>query len=248
MTNILVLWKKELSSSFLSPIAYIAATFFLAVMGLIFYFLTSLHSLGVPDVRLSNLLVGSPFYWMTQMVIIPLLTMRLFADERRMGTLESLLTAPISDAQVVIGKFAGVLTFYILIWLPTLLFYAALDFLATGMPQIDYGILAATYLGILLGGAFFLSVGLLCSMTTSNQIIAAIMCFTAMVAALFAGFSDQLGTHPVLQQWSDYFSFDRHLREFAAGTVDSRPVLFYLSGIAFCLFASTRLLESRQWR
>jgi len=248
MRNFLVLWKKELTTCFLSPLAYAASTFFLGTTGLIFYFLSGVYAAGIPGATLASLVVGSPFYWMTQLVVIPLLTMRLFAEERRMGTLETLLTAPISDAAVVAGKFAGVLTFYTLMWLPTLLFYVALSACSARMPEIDFGMLACVYLGVLLSGSFFLAIGMLCSLTTANQIVAAIICFTSLMIILFAGFIGNTGIHPVLQAASSYVSPDRHLRDFAAALIDTRTLVFYISGTWVCLFAATRLLEARQWK
>jgi len=248
MRNFFVLWKKELSSTFLSPVAYAAGTFFLCSTGLIFYFLSGVYAAGVPGANLPSLVVGSPFYWMTQLVVIPLLTMRLFAEERRMGTLETLLTAPVRDAQVVAGKFAGVLSFYALLWLSTLFFYAALALCSEQMPGIDHGIMASVYAGVLLSGCFFLAIGLLCSLMTANQIIAAILCFTVMMVMLFAGFTGNSGAHPVLQAISLHVSQHRHLADFSRGVIDSRAVVFYLSGTWACLFSATRILESRQWK
>lgn len=248
MHNFFILWKKELSGYFLSPVAYAASTFFLCVTGLTFYFLSGIYAAGVPGASLSSLVVGSPFYWMTQLVVIPLLTMRLFAEERRMGTLETLLTAPVSDAQVVAGKFAGVLTFYTLMWMSTLLFYVALAACSLEMPDLDPGILASVYLGVFCSGALFLGIGLMCSLTTSNQIIAAILCFTALIVILFTGFIGSATGSADLKNWLELISLDRHLRDFSRGIIDTRTLVFYAGGSMLCLFASTRMLESRQWK
>jgi ABC-2 type transport system permease protein len=248
MSSFLVLWRRELAGYFLSPVAYATLTFFLAVMGTIFYFLAGIMTSGVAGASVMNLMFGSPFYWMTQMIVVPLLTMRLFAEERRMGTIETLLTAPVSDAQVVAAKFAGVLTFYVLMWLPTLLFFVGLHyFSAHGLP-LNPGVLTAAYLGVLLGGAMFLAIGLLCSLMTANQIVAAITCFALLMLVFFAGFIEFIAPYPRAQMLSELISPHRHLLEFSRGIVDTRAVVFYLTGTAFCLFTATRVLESRQWK
>lgn len=248
MSGFLVLWRRELAGYFLSPVAYATLTFFLAVMGTIFYFLTGIMTSGVAGATVMNLMFGSPFYWMTQMIIVPLLTMRLFAEERRMGTIETLLTAPVSDAQVVAAKFAGVFSFYAFMWLPTLLFFVGLNFFsANGLP-LTAGVIIAAYLGVFLGGAMFLAIGLLCSLMTANQIIAAITCFAMLMLVFFAGFIKFIAPFPRAQLLAELISPHHHLLEFSRGIVDTRAVVFYLTGTAFCLFTATRVLESRQWK
>jgi len=248
MNGFLVLLRKELNGYFLSPVAYATSTFFLAVMGVIFHLLASILAEGVPGVGVMNLLFNSPFYWMTMLVVIPLLTMRLFAEERRMGTLEHLLTAPVTDRAVVAAKFGGVFIFYLLMWMPTLLFLLGLHLYSADRVPLDPGAVAAGYLGVLLSGGFFLAWGLLCSLTTANQIIAAIICFAGMILCFMAGFLDVISYHPVAVTFSELFAPHRNLAEFSRGIVDSRPVVAYVSGTVLLLFASTRMLEARQWK
>jgi len=248
VNSFFVLWRKELGGYFHSPVAYATMAFFLGVMGLVFYFLVSVLAEGVPGISVMNLMFGSPFYWMTMMVVIPLLTMRLFAEERRMGTLESLLTAPISDAAVIGAKFAGVMSFYTIMWLPTLLFLLSLQFFSAESPPIDPGALAGGYLGALLSGALFLSMGMLCSLTTSNQIIAAITCFALMIMFFFGSFLEYMSYHAWAIAIAETVSPHRHLVEFSRGTIDTRPIVLYVTGTIFFLFSATRILESRQWK
>ena len=248
MRGFLVLWRREIGAFFISPVAYATMTFFLVVMGLIFYFLVSVLAAGVPGVGVMNLIFGSPFYWMTQMVVIPLLTMRLFAEEKRMGTIETLLTAPISDAAVVGAKFMGVLTYYLILWLPTLLYLVGLQAFSAETPPIDPGALAGGYAGALLSGAFFLALGVLCSILTSNQIIAAITCFACMILVFFSGFVEYMSFNDFAASLADLVSPHRHVAEFARGVIDTRALVFYTTGIFFFLFASTRILESRRWK
>ncbi|HMO03389.1 MAG TPA: ABC transporter permease [Kiritimatiellia bacterium] len=248
MNAFLVLWRREMTGYFYSPVAYASMTFFLLVMGMTFYFLASVLADGVPGIGVMNLMFGSPFYWMTQMVVVPLLTMRLFAEERRTGTLETLLTAPVSDAAVVGAKFAGVYSFYLVMWMPTLLFLAVLHGLSAEIPPFDPGAVAGGYIGAALTGALFLAIGLVCSLTTSNQIIAAITCFALMILFFFSGFLEFISFHPAAVAVADYLSPHRHMIEFSRGAIDSRAVVFYLGATYFFLFSATRILESRHWK
>ena len=248
MNGFWCLWRKELGGYFYSPIAYATMTFFLAVMGFVFYFLTLILTAGTPGVGVINLMFGSPFYWMTLLVVIPLLTMRLFAEERRMGTLETLLTAPIADHTVVLAKFAGVLTFYIIMWLPTVAFFIALHRISADAPPLDIAVIASAYLGVWVSGALFLAIGLFCSVSTSNQIISAIYCFAILIILYFIGFLEYLTYEKAVVDIARIVSPHRHLTEFSRGVIDSRPLVLYISGVVFFLFTSTRMLESRQWK
>jgi len=248
MNGFWTLWRKEMGGYFHSPVAYATMSFFLAVMGLIFYFLTAILATGVPGIGVINLMFGSPFYWMAQLVVVPLLTMRLFAEERRMGTLETLLTAPISDGTVVAAKFAGVMSFYLLMWLPTLFFLAGLQYISAESPPLDPGVIGTAYLGVFISGSLFLAVGLFCSIATSNQIVAAIYCFALMILLYFSGFMEYITYNQVALEVSKVIAPQRHLAEFSRGIIDTRPLILYISGTVFFLFSATRILESRQWK
>ena len=248
MNSFLTLWRKEFGNYFISPIAYTALSFFLAIMGLIFFFLVNVLAEGTPGTGVMNLVFGSPFYWMTLILIIPLLTMRLFAEEKRTGTIEVLLTAPISDTAIVAAKFAGVFTFYILMWLPTVVFVMVLQQFSAETPPIDPGVLTACYVGVLLSGAFFISLGMVCSILTSNQITAAITCFALMIAVLFSGLAETMTFNSFALSLANMVSPHQHLSEYSRGIIDTRSVIFYMSGTFFFLFTATRLLESRQWK
>jgi ABC-2 type transport system ATP-binding protein len=239
---------REFTGYFLSPVAYAILAFFLLVTGLIFHFLTGILAGGVSGIGVMNLMFGSPLYWMTLLVVVPVLTMRLFAEERRMGTLETLLTAPISDAAVVGAKFAAVYSFFILMWMPTLLFLGALQFLSAEAPVLDAGHVAAGYFGALLSGAMFLSIGLLCSITTSNQMVAAITCFAVLILIFLIGFADYVTYHEGFIAMAFILSPHQHMLEFSRGVIDTRAVVLYASGTLFFLFTATRILEARQWK
>ncbi len=248
MNGFLTLWRKELTSYFLSPVAYVVSIFFLVVMGAIFSLLVSVLADGPTGVTVMNLLFGSPFFWMTMMVVLPTLTMRLLAEEKRNGTIETLMTAPVSDLAVVLAKYAGALGFYVLMWLPTVAYLLLLRQFSAMMAPVDLGPMAGGYLGALLVGMFYLAIGLFCSALTSNQIVAAITSFAAIFGFFLLGLLDRVTDQPVLQAVSACVSSYQHMLDFSRGAVDSRPVIFYLSSTVFLLFATVKALESRSWK
>ncbi len=248
MNGFLTLWRKELAGYFLSPVAYVVMIFFLVVMGAIFSLLVSVLAEGPAGVTILNLLFGSPFYWMTMLVLAPVLTMRLLAEEKKSGTIETLLTAPVSDAAVVLAKFAGALCFYVFMWLPTAAYVYILYAFSADMAPPDWGALAGGYLGALLVGAFYLSIGLCCSALTSNQIVAAIVTFAAMLALFLAGLLDYVARGAAAQAVSAHLSSYAHMLDFARGSIDTRPIVYYLTGTALMLFATVKIVEARSWK
>lgn len=248
MSAFLTLWRKELTTYFLSPIAYIVMIFFLVVMGAIFSLLVSVLADGPEGVTVMNLLFGSPFFWMTMLVLVPVLTMRLFAEEKKSGTIETLMTAPVSDTAVVLAKFAGALSFYIFMWLPTAFYIFILWFFSADMLPPDPGPMLGGYLGALLVGMFYLSIGVCSSALTSNQIVSAIITFAVMIILFLAGLLDYVAHGEWVRQVSAYLSSYSHMLEFSRGTIDSRPVVYYLSGTALLLFTTVKIVEARNWK
>jgi ABC-2 type transport system permease protein len=248
MRAFFTLWRKELSGYFLSPIAYVVTIFFLVTMGYIFWFLCSVLADGANGIGVMNLFFASPFFWMVMLVIIPILTMRLLAEEKKAGTIETLLCAPVTDTAVVLAKFAGALSFYIFMWLPTLAYVFVLNKFSAVMAPVDFGPLMGGYLGALLVGALYLAIGLLCSALTSNQIIAAVLCFSAVGILFFSGFLEYIGHTETARDIGRYISSYTHMFELSRGAFDTRPLVFYLSGIAFALFATVKVMGARQWK
>lgn len=248
MNAFLTLWRKELTGYFLSPIAYIVTIFFLLVMGAIFSLLVSVLAEGPAGVTVMNLLFGSPFYWMTMLVIVPVLTMRLLAEEKKSGTIETLMTAPVSDTAVVLAKYAGAVSFYLVMWLPTIGYIFVLKQFSSLMAPIDLGPMAGGYLGALLIGMFYLAVGLFCSALTSNQIVSAIATFAVLIVFFLGGLMDYLSHDATVQTISQYISSYNHMLDFSRGLIDTRPVVLYLSGTALALFATVKVVEARHWK
>lgn len=243
-----ILWNKELNTYFLSPIAYIVMIFFLVVMGSIFMLLVSVLAEAPPGVSIMSLLFGSPFFWMTMLAVAPVLTMRLFAEEKKTGTIETLLTAPVGDAAVVLAKFAGAVSFYICMWLPTLFYLVILQYFSASMAPLDPGPVIGGYVGALLVGMLYLSIGLWCSSLTTNQIVAAIISFAILLALFLGGLLEFVVRSGPVREIAAYISSYSHLMEMSRGVIDSRPVVFYLSGTALMLFATAKTLESRSWK
>ncbi len=223
----LVIARRELVSYFLSPVAYLVLTLFLLVQGYSFWlFVELLAGRDAPHGAAMQYFFGGTFlYWLFVMFLVSTITMRLVAEERRAGTLEPLLTAPVDEAAVVLGKYLGALAF----------------------DAPDPGPIAAGYLGTLLVGASALAVGTLCSTVTRNQIVAAVACFVALVLLLLVGaLGDALvRTGP----WSAvlaYINLFRHMEDFGRGIVDTRHVVYHVSLAAFSLFAAARVLELRR--
>ncbi len=247
MRAFFTLWRRELGAFFLSPIAYVMAIFFLVVMGFSFWFLARVFTLGLVGVPVMSQLFGSLFFWIPFLIVVPVLTMRLFAEEKRQGTIETLMTAPVTDTQVVLAKLAGVFTFYVVMWLPTIPYAFILHHFSSQTAPFDFGPMIGGYIGAALMGLFYLSIGLFCSALTRNQIVSAIMSFSIMLLFFFGGFLHFLEVQPLLKQVSGYASSALHMLEFSRGAFDTRPLVFYLSSTIFVVFCTVRIVETRRW-
>ena len=246
MRKTLALVRRELVAYFSSPLAYVVLTAFLFFNGYVFWLIISY--LNDPRTQamapLKLMFGGTIFFWLLLLFLIPVITMRLLAEERRSGTIEVLLTSPVSEAQVVLAKFFAAFVFYLFLWLPTLVYVLIL----ASYSKIDAGPVLAGYLGIALLGILFSSVGLLTSALTRNQIVAAIFAF-AIVAVLFSlGLVEQLVTNATLKSALGYMNLWDHMDDFARGLVDTRHVVYQLSLAGMFLFLATKALEAKKWR
>ena len=239
--------RRELIASFSSPLAYVVMTGFLLIPGFVFERIVSI--LNNPQVParspLRAFFGGTFFFWLILLFIIPMITMRLIAEERRSGTIEMLMTSPVTEAQVVVGKFAAALIFYIALWLPTVVYVILLG----RHSEIDLGPIAASYLGVVLIGFFFLAIGTFVSTLTNNQLIAAIISFAVVLFLFSLALVDQTVISssvlkPVLAQMNLWTQMD----DFAKGIVDTRHVIYQLSVGALFLFLAAKSLEVKKWR
>jgi ABC-2 type transport system permease protein len=253
MRATLSLVRRELSAYFISPIAYVVLATFLATTGYLFYLsLSQLTARGPKGISYPmQLLVSDVAFWLVYLVIPPLLTMRLFAEERSSGTLEMLLTAPLRDWQIVLSKYAACYLFYVLMWLPTLLYLPVLlDWHWGEAPSVDPWPVISTYLGLALAGAMFLALGLLISSLVKSQIISAFLSLFVGLVFIMAGvWRPDMDTSSTVYQVLYYFTVPLHFeRNFSRGLVDTRNLVFYSTMALFCLFLTVRSLESRRWR
>ena len=248
MKTFLILCRKELAAYFVSAIAYVMMVFFLAVMGFSFWLLVSVLMQGPASATAMKELFGSIFFWIAVLIVVPVLTMRLFAEEKRSGTIETLMTAPVTDTAVVLAKYAGALGFYVIMWLPTAAYALILQAFSPSAAPVDPGPMLGGYAGAFLVGALFIAIGVFSSATTRNQIVAAIMCFALICIAFFAGFIPYLAQRPEIRNIGAYLSPVSHMLDFSRGAVDTRPVVFYLTATAFVLFATIKVVEARKWK
>lgn len=249
MNHLGTLFRRELGSFFLSPIAYITMVFFLAVMGFGFWFYVNLQQSGFTAMEfLVKMHADNLFTWIAVMVVVPVITMRSFSEEKKSGTLETLMTAPVGDWEVVLAKFLGALAFYVLMWLPTLGYLAIVNRFSPVPIPLDAGALLGSYFGGLLVGSLYISVGILCSTLTANQIVAAIMCFAVIVLHFFIGFLPLVSNIDWVRSVTSAISSVLHMRDFSRGLVDTRPVVFYVSTLLLVLFSAVRVVEARRWK
>jgi len=236
MHQILVLAKKEFRAYFDSPVAYVVITLFLLIAG--WQFATPLFLNNSADLRT---LFGIIRFIL--LFFIPALSMRLISEERRLGTIEILMTLPIKDWQLVIGKFIAAYLLVIITILLTLVHYITISFL--GDP--DFGAAVGGYLGLILIVGVYLSIGIFTSSLTQNQIVAFIVSFVIIFAFFiidkviffFPGFIANL---------LEYLSIDYHFNSIARGVVDSRDLIYYVAMIFLFLFLTVQSLESRKWK
>jgi len=234
--HIVVFCKKELRSFFDSPIAYIVITIFLLISG--WFFFSDLFLVNQASLR--NLFNIIPFIFM---FFIPAVAMRLISEEKRSGTIEVLLTLPVKDYEIILGKFlAGLILIFVAVIL-TLVYSLTLS----GLGNLDFGSVAAGYLGLMFLGATYLSVGVFTSSLTQNQIVAFITGFV-IIFALYMLDKVLIFLPGFLSSFFEYLSVNYHFSNISRGVIDSRDVIYYLSLIFFFLFLAVKALESRKWR
>jgi ABC-2 type transport system permease protein len=243
--NILSIARRELAAYFYSPIAYIVLALFLVVQGIVFtIFLNFLNSPAAPPGAVMSYFFGGTFlFWVSVLFATAFLPMRLLAEERRSGTLETLLTAPVRESQVVLGKYLACLAFYALLWLPEV-GYVGLLWRYGGRP--DLGPILSGYLGALLVGAALLAWGLFASALTRNQIIAAALGFVFSLALLLLGIGQEFATAPLAKDLLGYVHLFKQMEDFGRGVVDSRHVIFLASTTGLGLYATAKVLELKK--
>lgn len=250
MRKFYTLLSREIRSYFYSPVAYIVLFFFLLVSGADFSFQLSFMNQRPVSYSVQEAFFNSVFFWFAFVLIFPLITMRLFAEEFKLGTIEPLMTAPVRDWQVVLAKFFGALAFYVILWIPTLIYFWIFQAVSHQPAANSSGAYLGSYLMLLLLGMFYLSVGCLASVLTKNQIVAAIISFCVITLHFFSGLISF-----VLQEISSstrqvlgYFSAIEQMGTLSRGEIDTRPMVLYLSMTIMMLALTYQAFQARKWR
>jgi ABC-2 type transport system permease protein len=235
MNSVFAIAQRELKSYFASPVAYVVTALFLVMSGYLFSAILVQSQEASMRFIMQNLSVIFLF-------VMPFLTMRLLAEEQRTGTVEILLTNPVRDHEVVIGKFLGATIFFIVMLVFTLYY----PFLLTTYGNPDRGPMMSGYLGLLLQGMAFLSVGLFASSLTQNQIIAAVLTFTVLLVLWLAEAASNILGAP-MRDILRYLSITSHFQDFPRGVIDTAHIVYFLSIVVASLFLATLSLQTRRW-
>jgi ABC-2 type transport system permease protein len=239
MSSVTAIWRKEFRGYWFSPIAYIVITVFLVLMNWLFF--RAFYLIGNADLRMYFSILPWAF-----LLLMPALTMRQWAEELRSGSIETLMTKPVRDWEVVLGKYLAAVSFLIVILVLTLT--TPLTVAGVSQNGLDWGVMLTSYLGALLLGAAYLAIGGWAGSFTSNQIVA----FIIGVAVIFVGImiGESLVTMFVpgfMVTPLEYLGLQRHFASIARGVIDTRDIIYYLSVVFLFLFLTVRAVESRKW-
>lgn len=250
MKKFWILWCREVALYFRSPAAYVILFFFVLLTGVNFYLMVNAMNRGPGSTTLVEAFFNNVFFWFGFILPFPLITMRLFAEEFKLGTIEPLMTAPVRDFQVVAAKYLSALFFYVVLWAPSALYFAIFQWLT----RVDAANAAGSWLGaysmLLLIGMFYIAIGCLTSVLTKNQVVAAIMAFAVISVMFYIGLFNVLFANlsPHVRDLTTYVSAITHMAEYSQGLIDTRPIVFYLSMTALTLYFTFQIFQSRKWR
>jgi ABC-2 type transport system permease protein len=252
--NVLAIAGKELRAYFASPIAYVVVGLFALLFGYFFYMILAFFaeqslrmgmmggggSMNVNQMMLRPLMLNAS---VIVLFLLPMITMRTFSEEKRSGTFELLLTAPLTDTQIILGKFLGALSLYGLMLAITFIDMGLLFYY--GNPE--WKPVLSGYLGLLLMGACFISVGMFVSSLTRNQIVAAVITFSTFLMLWVINWVGE-SAGPVTREIVSFLSITEHYEDFVKGVLDTRHLVYYLSFITFGLFLTAKSVDSERWR
>src|SRR6266446_8368647 len=250
MRRFFTLLARELSGFYFSPIAYVVLFFFLILNGLSFWFAVALLSRGPSELTLVQAFFNTLFFWIAYLLVFPVITMRLFAEEFKLGTIETLMTAPVRDSEVVISKFLAALIFYLSLWLPSLLYFLIFGWLGNRSALGSSGQLLAPYILLLMMGMFNVALGCLASAFTSNQIVAAMISLVLTIGIFFLTLINYVvnSSSPLLREITSYVAQLDHMDSFSRGVLDSRVFVFYPSMTFLLLVITYQVFQYRRWR
>jgi ABC-2 type transport system permease protein len=262
LKNVVWIARRELSTYFVSPLAYLILAVFIVVIGLSF-------SLNLISFANECLIYGSNPYYLQQLnvdeqvvrplfggfvpvfflILFPAITMRLLPEEKRQGTAELILTSPVSSAEIILGKYLGALVVSLVMLVGSLAFIYVLTFVA----KPDLHVVASLYLGVFLLGAAFLAIGLCLSAFTDNQVLAYVLGVGVLLVLWFlsgisrsTSLAETLGERGV--RFLENLSIIEHFADFSKGIVDTQHIVYYLTVVVFSLFVAQRVLDSHRWR
>ena len=243
------LTRRELAGFFLSLSGYIIIAAALFLMGLSFVVVLKMLQKPSP-MPVTELLYSTHFFWLILLLTTPVITMRLFALEKFSGTYETLMTTPVTDFEVVAAKFTAAMLFYVLMWLPLVGCLLVVRHYTNDTAALDGGVVGATFLGILLLGGVFISLGCCASALTRSQVVAAMVSLAFGTSVYLLGYlANQASAQDSWQaQVLGCFDLFDQMRDFARGVVDTRPVILLGSLTFFIMFITLRVVESRRWK
>jgi len=243
MRKFFAIARREWLSYFYSPLGYIVLAAFWFVNGYIFWSILGFFSQpGARSMQPLATIFNNTFFWIFLLFFIPVITMRLLSEERKSGSIETLLTSPVTATTIVLGKFAAALAFYAVLWLPVVAYAAILNKLMT----IDLRIVLSSLLAVMLLGAYFLAIGTFASSLSKNQIVAAILAFVMIIVVFSAGLVGSLANSPALKEAFSYVTIWDHMDDFTRGVVDTRRIVYYLTSTALFLYLAQATLEAKK--
>jgi ABC-2 type transport system permease protein len=250
MRAVFTVAKREIHSFFISPIAYVVLMVWLLYSGVTFYLLAKFFSSqqvggSATSGPLSSFFGGTTLFYLPLCVFIPIITMRLIAEEKSSGTLETLLCAPITEISVTFGKYLAALCFWCTLWAPTLI-YVWLS-AGTGKGVVDWGVIGSTFLGLFCIGLFYMGVGLLMSAVSRSQIVAATLTFLVLAGLFLLNMLVFIDSGDGSSTIFEYIGMWSQMDAFSKGILDTRFVVYDISLAALCLFLSIRVIQANRW-
>ncbi len=258
MKNMAAVLVRELRAAFGGPVAYVAAGMFLLINGFIFYLQVAEYHVqsqamqqrgmfggGGPPLNVTEHIIEPMFFTMAfiALMLLPMVTMRVFAEEKRQGTIELLFTYPVRDWEVLLGKFLATVGVYAFMLAPTLVYV----WIVTGLAQPEVGSIVTGYLGLFLTGMALLATGVFVSTLTSNQVIAAVVTYSVLLLFWILGVVEDFAPTNV-GIVANHLSLFSHIEQFAQGIIDSRDVIYYTLWIVVFLVFASLSMETQRWR
>ncbi len=244
-----IIYRKELRGFLFNPLGWIVIAFVVLMHGVSLSTAIKVFSDSPNASSLVFFAFQTPIFWFSYLFVFPLLTMKLFADEQRHGTLETLMTAPVTTNQVVLAKYFAALSFYCIMWIPSWFQFQFYPWITKMPPAWNNGSIVGAYIILFLMGTFFVAIGCFASSLTSNSIVAAIVTLGLLVIHYFLGFVTTIwGENFVGASLFDAISSRQHVQDFTSGLLDTRVIVYYLSLTIFTVAMTFHALDYRRWR